>query len=83
MNYPIVEIEWLDIITQSGWSVMKDVLEAEPIQCKTIGYLVAERETHITVAHSLQPDSSDYTVIPLGCVKNIRKIEVDKNESLG
>lgn len=83
MNYPIIEIEWLDIITQSGWNTLQDVIEAEPIKCKTIGYLRHDVDTHITVAHSIQGDASDYTVIPRGCVLSVKKIEVDKNEPLG
>jgi len=49
-NTPIVRINWRDIVTVDNWGDDDEV--AQPIECVTIGYLIGETATDITVAAS-------------------------------
>ena len=45
MNRPLVLIEWLDAHAGRGWQTAGQITEAaEPLYCRSVGWLVAETE---------------------------------------
>lgn len=56
-----VEVEWIDSTSQPGWVDATDVLDLvdrgdDALRCWTVGYLLDEAETSITVAPSFTID---------------------------
>ena len=74
-----VEIHWHDILSDSSW-VDSDKAEAvRPVDVISTGYIINDTDEHIVLAHSMieKPGqkSSDYTVIPWGCVQTIWRLK--------
>jgi hypothetical protein len=70
----LVKVEWKDAFESNGWSY--DLDEMVPADCSTIGYLIQDLETHITVASS----TADHGVcncmtIPKGCIVKITDLK--------
>ena len=72
---PRVEIHWQDIVSDSSWVESEKVANATPVDVVSVGYIVKETDEHIVIAHSMiekaDQKSSDYTVIPWGCVRKM------------
>ena len=80
---PLVEIEWLDIFTTSGWQDEADLqrllAERPGMPCVNVGYLVAETKDRIVVCSGAYGETgnvgrSEITVIPRGCVERITRL---------
>ena len=70
----IVKVEWKDAFETNGWSY--ELEEMVPADCTTIGYLVQDCETYITIVSS----SADCGVcncmtIPKGCIVKITNLK--------
>lgn len=74
---PLVRIEWLDAITSAdnGWKDRKLVAAQKPPKVVTVGYLLADTPTYLTVAATISGDDvgGDVT-IPKGMVLNYEVI---------
>ena len=76
LNSPI-EVEWIDIVSDSSW-LKEDKAKIEPaIQCKTIGYFLNSDKEVLRLSHSyqLKDKERDVSVIPWGVIKKIRKLK--------
>lgn len=79
----LIEIEWVDIISDSSWFAEQKAAEFPPAQCKSAGYFLNETEDLIRLSHTIQVGEDkdrDIIVIPKGVIRNIRKLI---NESTG
>lgn len=73
-KYPfkIVEVGWVDSEHGAEWKELKDVLEEqeESLECRSCGYLVADKEDRIVLATSISAEAdreetvSYYITIP-------------------
>lgn len=74
-----VEIHWHDIFTDSSWVEDARVIKADPIDVISIGYIMNEDGDRIVLSHSMieraDEKSSDYTVIPRGCIQSMWKLK--------
>jgi len=77
----ILEIEWLDATTRSGWH-SKEYWEkiAKADLCKSTGYFFKSTKREISIALSTDPEQgmsefSDMHSIPKGCIKKIRRLK--------
>ena len=76
-KYPIVEVVWLDFEThgETGWNELKHQLnyaKKPPLKMKTVGYLVHECETHISLLSTIgDEESSALDKIPRGMIEEI------------
>jgi len=71
----LVEIEWLDVVSNSAWLSEQEAIELLPTQCKSVGYFLNETEDLIRLSHTIQLDGDrDVSVIPKGIIRNIRKL---------
>ena len=83
-NYPLVEIKWYDIISDSSWITIKELKEMELPICTTKGHLLSQNKgiTRIFGDYA-EDDNGDIdelgmvTLIPNTVIINIKKI-VDK-----
>ena len=81
-KYPMVSVEWFDIISNSNWCSFEEVKNSELATCITKGHLLSQSKgiTRIFGDYSL----SDYkrkietigntTLIPNSVIKNIEKL---------
>lgn len=61
-------IRWRDSQTADGWTKRADV-GAEKLDVETVGFIIREDETSMTLAHSLSDDSVNGRItIPLECI---------------
>ena len=69
----VVEIRWLDSLTQSPWTDLDETKQLLPVTVISVGYLVYETETAITIAGmiGLENCMSMIQVIPKGCILTI------------
>lgn len=72
----IVEITWLDAVSDSGWRDEDKIKKEKVAVCKSLGFYVK----HDKVAFIISPDVNDLkdrssTLIPLGMIQKIRKLK--------
>ena len=73
----LIEIEWVDIVSDSSWFSEQKAAEFPPVQCKSVGYFLNETVDLIRLSHTIQTGEDkerDITVIPKGVVKNVRRL---------
>ena len=83
-EYPFVEIEWLDIEGDAGWSSTKDLSKEQLPVCVSKGYLLSQSKgiTRIFTDYIKTKDKPTFdnigntTIIPTAVIKSIRKIKI-------
>ena len=83
-DYPFVEIEWLDIEGDAGWSSTKDLGKEQLPVCVSKGYLLSQKNgiTRIFSDYIKTKDKPTFdnigntTIIPTAVIKSIRKIKI-------
>lgn len=81
-KYPFVEIEWLDIEGDAGWSNTRSLNKSKLPICVSKGYLLSQKEgvTRIfcdfikTKDKETFEDVGNTTIIPTSVIKSIKKI---------
>jgi hypothetical protein len=69
-----VQVNWLDIVTESHW-VDKDVfIEMLPLECITVGIWMKPGTNCIHIASNINEKDCDGTTIPIGCVLKVKVI---------
>ena len=74
----LILVEWLDHCSWSGgpWSTLKDLKDLKPQVITSVGYLVVEEETYITIASTVGDDMySGDTCILKSCITKRRKLK--------
>ena len=80
--YPFVEIQWLDIEGDAGWSSTKDLKREQLPTCVSKGYLLSQSKgiTRIFTDYILNKDKPTFEtigntcIIPTAVIQSIRKI---------
>jgi len=81
--YPFVEIEWLDIEGDAGWSTTKDLNKEKLPTCVSKGYLVSQKNgvTRIFTDYIKSKEKPTFdsigntTIIPTSVIESIKKIK--------
>ena len=81
-NYPLVEIKWYDIISDSSWITIKELKEMELPICTTKGHLLSQSKgiTRIFTDYILNKDKPTFDtigntcIIPTAVIKSIKKL---------
>jgi len=80
-RYPLVEITWVDICSDSSWQSLKGVMQMELPTCVTKGHLLSQAKgiTRVFGDHSLDKDNNidevgNVTIIPNSVIKDIKKL---------
>ena len=75
----LVQVSWWDASSNDRWRKRSDVKNDERFVCYTVGWLVHENKTSITVASTISPldeETLSMTMnIPRGCIKKIVKVQ--------
>lgn len=74
----ILEIEWEDTTTISGWRSDGFLQKAVPSPCRTVGYFRKQDKNSITITKSIADDDDDGLdgqTIPRGCIKKIIRLK--------
>ena len=82
LDYPFVEIEWLDIEGDAGWSTTKDLNKEKLPTCVSKGYLVSQKNgvTRIFTDYIKTKDKPTFdsigntTIIPTAVIQSIKKL---------
>ena len=81
-HYPIVEVEWVDSVSEGGWRKPAAYLEhIAPDRCRTVGYLLKSNRTLVTVFQSLSDNTGNVTdsiTIPRAAVKSMKRLTEKK-----
>jgi hypothetical protein len=80
--YPFVEIQWLDIEGDAGWSSTKDLKREQLPTCVSKGYLLSQSKgvTRIFTDYILNKDKPTFEtigntcIIPTAVIQSIKKI---------
>ena len=80
--YPFVQIEWVDIEGDAGWSNTKSLNKSKLPICVSKGYLLSQKNgvTRIFVDYIKTKDSDTFedignsTIIPTSVIQSIRKL---------
>jgi hypothetical protein len=80
-KFKIVEIIWLDSDHNAEWEKLEDVLADQGgLECRTCGYLVADKEDRVIVATSMTADPereehiSYYIAIPKIAIVSMKEL---------
>ena len=74
----LIEVEWVDIISDSAWLSDKKAADCPPAQCKSVGYFLNRTKNVIRLSSTIQygkDNDRDITVIPVGVIKKIRRFK--------
>ena len=82
-KYPFVQIEWLDIEGDSGWSSTRSLNKLKLPICVSKGYLVSQKQgvTRIFTDFIKTPDKETFetigntTIIPTSVIQSIKKLQ--------
>jgi len=85
-NYPLVEVVWKDITSESGWQSIEDVKKSKIAICITKGHLITRSKgiTRIFGDYAFSEDKKDIaevgntTLIPNGCIIDLKYISTKK-----
>ena len=73
------EIKWWDILGDSGHATSKEFDTMKPALMTTTGYVYSKDKKHLKTFASYDDNEesfSDRNVFPIGCIKELRKIEI-------
>ena len=81
-KYPMVSVEWFDIVSDSSWSTFDQVKKAKLATCITKGHLLSQTKgvTRLFGDYSFADNGVDIesigntTIIPNSVVKEIKKL---------
>ena len=81
-KYPMVSVEWFDIVSDSSWSSFSDVKKARLATCITKGHLLSQSKgvTRIFGDYSYNDNKTEIetigntTLIPNSVIKEIKKL---------
>ena len=80
-RYPLVEIQWLDICSDSSWSSLEKVMQMELPVCVSKGHLLSQAKgvTRLFGDYALTNEEDidevgNVTIIPNNVIKSIKKI---------
>jgi len=81
-KFPMVSVEWYDIVSQSGWRSFDELKKEELATCITKGHLFSQSKgiTRIFGDYSLTDNQENIesigntTIIPNSVIKEIKKI---------
>tara|TARA_R100000005_G_C4851585_1_gene117664 strand:+ start:113 stop:412 length:300 start_codon:yes stop_codon:yes gene_type:complete len=81
-KYPMVSVEWYDIVSDSSWSNFTDVKKAKLATCITKGHLLSQAKgvTRIFGDYSFNDSKTEIetigntTLIPNSVIKEIKKL---------
>jgi hypothetical protein len=80
MEYRLVRVIWKDIQgLESTWTSLEEIEEMAPVSIETLGWIIKEDKSHLTMVSSLAADQTfagSVTSIPKGCVEDIRLVSV-------
>lgn len=72
----LVLVEWLDAVTDdAGWKKIEDVAKTRPPVCKSVGWILKDTKTHITIAATIHGADCDGDVtIPRGMIRKVTEL---------
>ena len=81
-KYPMVSVEWYDIVSDSSWSTFDQLRKAKLATCMTKGHLLSQTKgvTRVFGDYSFGDDGKSIesigntTVIPNSVIKDIKKL---------
>ena len=80
-KYPLVSVEWLDILSNSSWQSIKDLKETKLATCITKGHLLSQSKGITRIFGDYSTDKEDNieeigntTIIPNSVITHIKKI---------
>tara|TARA_R100000995_G_C3369852_1_gene71214 strand:+ start:62 stop:358 length:297 start_codon:yes stop_codon:yes gene_type:complete len=81
-KYPMVSVEWYDIVSDSSWSTFDQLRKAKLATCITKGHLLSQNKgvTRVFGDYSFSDDGKSIesigntTVIPNSVIKDIKKL---------
>ena len=84
----LVVIHWEDSHSGRGWRKLDEISEdCAPLKCRSVGWLIAERNGLVTIASSLSGEGQGLVVCGSGDIsiprKSIRKMVTLKDSRLG
>lgn len=76
----LIIVHWLDIVHgyYDGWcDAKKKAKNFKPALMRSVGWLVKEKKTHLTLCQNLCKDGDGFSLvtIPRGCITNIRRLK--------
>ena len=79
LPYPKVRVEWIDILSDSGWATDKEFDKMDLSYPVNEGWLFEKTKSHIKIFASYDKDEDgitfgDRTMIPRQCVKKMTKL---------
>ncbi len=77
--YKVVEVVWLDSESDPDWQTVQELLEYSSLDCRTVGYLIADKPDSIVIAGSVGLGRKDISVhsaitIPKAAISSIKDL---------
>ena len=76
-RYPRVEVEWWDVEDDPEWQSFDEAVKGRCPLCYTTGRLLSVCHGIMVIATTVNCDDCGVTRIPVGCVKNVYRLQRD------
>ncbi len=77
MNKEIVLIEWVDSKGVNRWEYLDDIEPMPPCICYAVGFIIEDATDYKTLALGFHlTQVLGRTTIPVGCIRNIKKLVI-------
>ena len=74
----VVAVEWTDACSGAGgWEPFEKTRTIKPASCTSVGFLLEDRPTHVTIVQSIHwavKDNAENICIPRKMIKKIRRL---------
>lgn len=67
-------VEWTDIMEDPAWMDHEKAGEEKPESCSTLGFYLNHDKHVVRLSSTIAKDQRNVVVIPLGCIKKVRKV---------
>lgn len=79
----VVEVVWVDILSDARWHSREVVEQVKPAPCMYVGYVVNTDKDCLRCRNTVafMDEDSDYTVFPVGVIKKLTVLKRRKDGS--
>ena len=76
MSRLLAVVEWLDIVVIYGWEDSDEIMATDPVKVQSVGYLIYKDDHKLILRHGYgdNDEGNPHTVIPMGCVVDIKYV---------
>lgn len=75
----LISVRWADIETNASWNTPEEINEAKAPEAVTSGFFHHIKDGNFIIKPTVaESKEADYTIIPIGCIRHIKLLQVNE-----